>query len=252
MRQERDSGSKDVMVSMPLFPLRVAFQNSSMPTPLELTAPNPATTTRRCLGWPLFPFILTLHAAKCFSSRITPRKRSVKVGPKECRFSPPPRKSHIDDISRPNRPDYWRIERHRSTPRHRFSGTRRHRCRLWSFTGTIASSFGGNAVYQPAICHHRVRRGPARSSSRDGSPCSLQLRQDRYSHQQRRNRHAQAVRRNPDRDHRIIDDNQLPGRGLLHARSFAVDDRARQRAHREYLLRRRKDRYIEHSRLLRV
>ncbi len=55
----------------------------------------------------------------------------------------------------------------------------------------------------------------------------------------------------PDRCYRRIDENQLPRRGLLHARSSAVDDRARQRAHREYLLRRRQDRYPEHSRLLR-
>src|SRR5262245_22805097 len=152
------------MVSMPLFPLRVAFQNSPIPTPLELTAPNPVTTTRCCFGWPLFPFILTLHATKCFTSRITSRsphtngglllKRSVKVGPKEFKFSLPHRKSHSDDISRPSRPDYRRIERHRPTPRPRFSSTRRHRCWLWSILGTLASSFGGNAVYQPAIHYH--------------------------------------------------------------------------------------------------
>src|SRR4030095_9588970 len=120
MRHERDSGSKDVMVSMPLFPLRVASQNSSMPTPLELIAPNPVTTTRRCFGWPLFPFILTLHTAKCFTPSIASRERSVKVGPKESRVSPSHEKSHIDDISRPSRTDYRRIERHRPAARHRF------------------------------------------------------------------------------------------------------------------------------------
>src|SRR4030095_10785051 len=88
MRHERDSGSKNVMVSIPLLPLRVAYQNSSIPTPLGLIAPNPVTTTRRRFGWPLFPFILTLHTAKCFTSSITPRGRSVKVdGQNETRHS---------------------------------------------------------------------------------------------------------------------------------------------------------------------
>ena len=50
---------------------------------------------------------------------------------------------------------------------------------------------------------------------------------------------------------RRIDENELLRRGLLHPRSSAVNDRARQRPYREYLLRRRQDRYPEYRRLLR-
>src|SRR4029077_13887528 len=79
MRHERDSGSKNVMESMPLLPLRVASQNSLIPTPLGLIAPNPVTTTRRRFGWPLFSFILTLHTAKCFTASIASGEASVKA-----------------------------------------------------------------------------------------------------------------------------------------------------------------------------